>query len=144
MVEPKPVPVPTDEDREFWRHARGHHLVLPHCRACGHVWFPPYRNCPACLGRDIDWQPASGRGEVFAFTVFHRPYLRAFAADVPYHVALVRLEEGPLLYGTVVDGSVRVGLPVQVVFDDINDAVSLPRFRPVEGTAQPGAAITPR
>ncbi len=129
MPEAKPVPTPTDEDREFWRHARQHELVLPRCRQCGNVWFPPYQNCPECLGRDIDWKAASGRGEVFAFTIFHRPYLRAFAADVPYNVALIRLDEGPLIYGNVVDGTIRVGLPVEVVFDDLDDQVSLPRFR---------------
>jgi len=129
-VASKPVPTPTDEDSEFWRRARNHELVLPRCQRCGNMWFPPFRNCPACLGRHIDWQPVSGRGEVFAYTVFHRPYLGAFAEDVPYHVALVRLEEGPMMYGDLVDGEIRVGLPVEVVFDDVDDAISLPRFRP--------------
>jgi uncharacterized protein len=131
MTDPKPVPTPTHEDREFWRRAGLHQLVLPRCRQCGNVWFPPYANCPACFGHDIEWQPASGRGEVFAFTVFHRPYLRAFAGDVPYHVALVRLEEGPLMYGNVAGGRIYVGLGVEVVFDDVADGISLPRFRPV-------------
>jgi uncharacterized OB-fold protein len=130
MAEPKPVPAPSDEDREFWHQAGLHQLVLPQCRRCGHVWFPPYANCPACFGRDIGWQPASGRGEVFAFTVFHRPYLGAFAEDIPYHVALVRLEEGPMMYGNVVGGQVGVGLAVEVVFDDVAPGISLPRFRP--------------
>jgi uncharacterized OB-fold protein len=130
MAESKPLPTPTDEDREFWRRASQHRLVLPRCRQCGNVWFPPYAHCPACFSPDIDWQPASGRGEVFAFTVFHRAYLGGFAADVPYHVALIRLEEGPMLYGNVVGGQIRVGLGVEVFFDDVAEGVSLPRFRP--------------
>jgi uncharacterized OB-fold protein len=102
---------------------------VPKCRSCGHVWFPTYARCPACLGRDVEWIVASGHGEVFAFTVFHRPYVRSFADDVPYHVALVRLDEGPFIYGNVVEGAVAVGLPVEVVFDDVADDVALPRFR---------------
>jgi uncharacterized OB-fold protein len=130
MTDPKPVPVPTLEDAEFWRRARRHELVLPQCRACGHVWFPAYTRCPACLGRDIDWLVASGHGEVFAFTVFHRPYVRSFADDLPYNVALVQLDEGPLVYGNVVDGDAAVGLHVEVVFDDLSEDIALPRFRP--------------
>jgi uncharacterized OB-fold protein len=130
MAESKPVPTPTDEDREFWRRASLHQLVLPRCRQCANVWFPPYAHCPACFSPDIDWQAASGRGEVFAFTVFHRPYVGAFKADVPYHVALIRLEEGPMMYGNLVGGQIRVGLGVEVVFDDVAEGVSLPRFRP--------------
>jgi uncharacterized protein len=128
MIEPKPAPTPTDEDREFWRRARRHEFVLPRCRECGHLWFPPYSTCPHCLASDIDWQSASGRGEVFAFTVFHRPYLRAFSAETPYNVALIRLDEGPLIYGNIPGGPVSVGMRVEVVFDDINDEISLPRF----------------
>jgi uncharacterized OB-fold protein len=131
MSAPKPVPVPTVEDKEFWRCTSGHELVLPRCRRCGNVWFPPYLNCPECLGRDIDWQPACGRGEVFAFTVFHRAYLRSFAEDVPYHVALVRLEEGPMMYANIVDREVRVGMAVEVVFDEVSDSIALPQFRTV-------------
>ena len=108
MAEPKPVPAPSTEDAEFWRRARAHELALPKCGNCGHVWFPAYARCPECLGRDVEWIVASGRGEVFAFTVFHRPYVRSFADDLPYHVALVRLEEGPFIYGNLVDG---VGTP---------------------------------
>jgi len=130
MTDPKPVPVPTSEDGEFWRRARRQELALPQCRACGNVWFPAYTRCPACLSRDIDWVAASGHGEVFAFTVFHRPYVRSFADDVPYHVVLVRLDEGPFVYGNVVEGDVAVGLQVEVVFDDVSGEIALPRFRP--------------
>jgi uncharacterized OB-fold protein len=78
------------------------------------------------------WITASGRGEVFALTIFDRPYLRSFQAEVPYHVALVQLEEGPLIYGNVLDvgnDEVRVGMKVEVVFDDVTEKVTLPRFR---------------
>ncbi|MCY4037454.1 MAG: zinc ribbon domain-containing protein, partial [bacterium] len=38
----KPLPTVTPEDRDFWAAARERRFVLPKCRACGHVWFPPY------------------------------------------------------------------------------------------------------
>lgn len=126
----KPHPEPTDADRPFWDATRQHRLVLPRCRACGNVWFPPYAICGRCQSRDREWIEASGRGTVFGAAVFHRPYLRAF--EVPYHVALVQLEEGPMMYGNVVDADhddVVAGMPVEVVFDDVTDEITLPRFR---------------
>ena len=126
----RPLPSPDDEDGPFWEAAREHRLVLPRCTACGHVWFPPFAVCGRCQGRGREWIEASGRGTVFGVAVFERQYMRAF--PVPYHVALVELEEGPLMYGDVVDvdhDDVRVGMAVEVTFDDVTDEVTLPRFR---------------
>jgi uncharacterized OB-fold protein len=127
----KPLPVPDADDAPFWEATRQHALRLPHCDSCGQTWFPPYQRCPRCL-QPHGWVTASGRGEVFAFTVFYRPYLKSFQGDVPYHVALIRLEEGPLIYGNVIDATneeVRVGMKVAVVFDDVTGETTLPRFR---------------
>jgi uncharacterized OB-fold protein len=131
----KPVPVPDRDDEPFWQATRQHVLRLPHCDRCEHTWFPPYDRCPRCL-RPHGWITASGRGEVFAYTVFDRPYLRSFEPDVPYHVALVQLEEGPLIYGNVLDAAleeVAVGCKVEVVFDDVTGTITLPRFRLAAG-----------
>ena len=130
MAYDKSLPTPTLVDEPFWRAAREHRLVLPRCAHCAHVWFPPYRTCPRCQSPDIDWVQASGRGTVFGVAVFERQYLKAF--PTPYHVALVQLEEGPMLYGTVVDtpdDEVVAGLEVAVVFDDVTPEITLPRFR---------------
>jgi uncharacterized OB-fold protein len=128
----KPVPKPGLEDGPFWEATRQRTLQLPHCRSCGHIWFPPYARCPRCLSADREWMTVSGRGEVFAFTIFDRPYLRSFRDEIPYHVALIRLQEGPMLYGDVVDlgdRPIAIGLEVQVVFDAVTDDITLPRFR---------------
>jgi uncharacterized OB-fold protein len=57
----------------------------------------------------------------------------AFQEDAPYNVSLVRLEEGPQLITNVVnppaEGEVPVGAPVEVIYDDVTDTVTLPRFR---------------
>jgi uncharacterized OB-fold protein len=93
--------------------------------------------CPRCLDARFAWEPVSGRGRVFSFVVFHQVYHRAFAADVPYNVALVQLEEGPFMFSNVVgiaNDDLRCDLPVTVVFDRVTDGLTLPRFRP-SGTA---------
>src|SRR5262245_39204876 len=115
----KPVPIPTKEDRPFWEAAKRHEFVLPRCRQCGHVWFPPYLNCQRCLSLDREFFVASGRGTVDGFTVFDKAYIPSFAADVPYNVALVLLEEGPRMYSNIVgipNDDIVAGMAVEVVF----------------------------
>ncbi len=130
---PKPLPVPCAEDAEFWARAKQHELVLPRCRACSHVWFPPYEWCQRCLSREREWIAVSGRGEVFGVTVIEQPYLAAFVDDLPYNVVIVQLEDGPMLYSNMVgvpNDEITIGMAVEVVFDDVSDEISLPRFRP--------------
>ena len=128
----KPVPEPTDEDRPFWEAAREHRFVLPRCRECGHVWFPPYLSCGRCLSTDREWMEASGRGKVWGYTMIEQPYVPGYRDELPYNVVLVQLEEGPMLYSNLVgvpDEEIRPDLPVEAFFDDVSDELTLIRFR---------------
>jgi hypothetical protein len=129
----KPIPRPAPESVPYWEAARQHRLELPRCNACGKFWFPPSQSCPHCLASDFTWRAVSGEGKVFSFVTFHRVYHPAFAADVPYVVALVELAEGPRLLSNIVGVSpdaVRCEMPVKVTFDDVADGVSIPKFTP--------------
>jgi uncharacterized OB-fold protein len=51
---------------------------------------------------------------------------------VPYVLALVELEEGVRMMTNIVGcdpDAVRIGASVEVVFDDVTDEVTLPKFR---------------
>jgi len=118
---------------EYWAACRRHELVIQRCRGCGAHQFYPRILCASCASRSLDWVRASGRGTVASYTVVRRAISEAFAARVPYVVALVALAEGPTMMSEVVGcaaESVRIGLPVEVVFDDLPDGVTLPKFRP--------------
>ena len=133
MVYEKPLPRVTREDRPFWEAARRHEFVLPHCRACGHVWFPPYANCPRCLSPNREFKQASGSGKVWGVIEMVQPYIASFQEDLPYNVVLVELDEGPKMFSNIVGvptEAIQVGMPVAVVFDDVTDEFSLPKFRP--------------
>ena len=85
------------------------------------------------MGLDYEWDEVSGRGEVHTYTVVHRPVSEAWADDAPYVIAMIRLDEGPVMMSNVVDCSpddVHIGLPVEVVFRDLAEGVTLPYFRP--------------
>ena len=75
----------------------------------------------------------SGRGEVFSFNVMHQVYHPGFAGEVPYAVVVVKLAEGPKIVSNLVGvqpRDIRIGMPVRVVFEDITDEVTLPKFVP--------------
>ncbi len=130
----KPLPRPIQTTRPFWEGAKAHELRLQRCRACGEHIFYPRVLCPHCLSEDLEWVRASGRGRVYTYTVVRRPAHPAFKDDVPYVLAIVELEEGPRLTTNIVGvppEEVHIGMPVEVVFEDVTDEVSLPKFRPV-------------
>ncbi len=127
----KPIPEPAPESVPYWEAARQHRLELPRCNACRKFWFPPSQSCPHCLAAEFTFKPVSGRGKVYSFVTFHRVYHPAFANEVPYVVALVELEEGPRLLTNIVGvkpEAVTCDMPVNVVFDDVAENVSVPKF----------------
>lgn len=131
----KPLPVPTSASQPYWDAARRHELALQHCDACGKVWFPPAELCPECLSNAFTWKPVSGRGTLFSYVVYHRPYHPGFKNELPYNVSIVELDEGPRLVTNVVgvdNDKLRVGMRLEVWFNDVTDEVTLPKFRPAQ------------
>jgi uncharacterized OB-fold protein len=127
----KPVPVASIESKPYWEGVRAHRLLIPRCDDCGARWFPPSLLCPQCSSARTSWTEASGRGRIFSYVVFHRVYHRGFANEVPYVVALVELDEGPRLLSNIIGASpdaIRCEMPVRVVFDDVTEGVTIPKF----------------
>jgi hypothetical protein len=123
-------PPVTDVSEPFWEATRSQNLILQWCLSCAEpVWYPR-EVCPRCLTADLEWRPASGRGEVHAFVVEHRePYLE----DAPYVVALVSLDEGVRMMTNIVGcptSDVRIGQPVTVTWEPLSDGRNLPLFTP--------------
>ena len=130
---PKPLPQPDAESREFWEDVKARRLMLQRCRACGRFRFYPRAVCPHCLSGDFERVTASGKGSLYSFTVCHRPAAEAFAANVPYVVALVDLDEGVRLMSNLIGcppGQARVGMHVEVVFEDASPDITLYKFTP--------------
>ena len=133
----KPLPVPSKDSEEFWQACKRHELVVQKCRDCGRVRFYPRVACPACMSADSEWIKASGKGTVYSFSVLNRGPTEAFKAECPYTLALIELEEGVRLTSNVVGckpEDVGIGMKVEVVFDDVTEEISLPKFRPVSGS----------
>jgi len=117
----------------YWEAAARHELVLPRCDDCGLVFFPPRQFCPGCWSGQLSWQPVGGGGKVWTFTEVHVAfYDDIWAADVPYVVAVVELDEGPRMLANIVEpdtASLSIDDRVEVVFEDRSEGVTLPMFR---------------
>lgn len=132
----KPLPNINGDNREFWAGCRAHQLKFQKCEKCGHVRAPGSLICPVCHSMNADWILSPGNGKIYTFIVYRVAFHPAFADDVPYVVAVVKLEEGPHLLSNIVGclpEEVACEMPVEVVWKDINQNVSLPVFRPAKG-----------
>jgi uncharacterized OB-fold protein len=133
MSAAKPLPQVSAEMAPFFAAARRHELVVQRCRGCRAHRFPARDRCSACLSREADWTRVSGRGTVFSYAVMHQVYHPGFADEVPYAIVVVELEEGVRVLSNVIGcpvPEIRIGMPVEVVFDEVGTEVTLPKFRP--------------
>ena len=116
----------------WWQAAAEHRLVVQRCRSCGHTRLP-LPLCPECRSASAEWQPVSGRGEVYTYTVVHRPI--AQGQPLPTVIAVIALEGsgGVRLISNLVGvdpAGVSIGMPVEVVWEDMSADLAIPRFRP--------------
>jgi len=130
----KPLPVPNLDSQPFWEGCKRHELLIPRCRRCGNYHFYPRFFCPKCVSNNLEWVKVGGRGKVYTFTIIERAGMAAFEEEVPYILALVQLEEGVLMMSNIVGcqlDKIEIGMDVQVVFDDVTDEITLPKFKPL-------------
>lgn len=130
----RPVPRVNGDNRPFWKGCREHELRFQKCGACGRVRWPPSAICPGCHSVSATWIVSGGRGRVFSFAIYHTSLHPGFRDDIPYVVAQVELDEGPVMISNIVDcspESVTCDMTVEVTWKDISDEFSLPRFRPL-------------
>jgi len=135
MIEGRPLPEPDEDSRPFWEGCRRGELLMQRCAACRRFRYYPRPMCPRCRSFESDWARMSGRGTVYSWIVAHKPVMPAFAGLVPMVVVLVELEEDPelRLVGNIRgcrNEDVRIGLPVEVLFEDVGEDVVLPLWRP--------------
>ncbi len=142
----KPLPLIDEDSRPYWEGAKRHELMLKRCTRCGRHFHLEYA-CWDCAESTLEWVRASGRGTVYTFNIFHQAYHPGFKDELPYNTAVIELAEGPLLISNIVgcpDEAIRIGLPGEVVFDDVPPEVPLPRFRPTAGRPSPLAPLPSR
>jgi len=131
----KPIPVVTPWAKPFWDAANARSLIIQKCKDCEKVVFYPRLACPHCLSGDLEWVEASGKGTVYSYTIVRSNAPSPFLSDMPYVVAIVRLEEGVQMLTNIVGcdpEEIRCDMPVEVTFEKLNEEFTLPKFTPVK------------
>jgi uncharacterized OB-fold protein len=130
-----PAPEPDATTAGYWAAALAHRFSIQHCHGCGRFQHFPAPWCSACGSADLRFDPVSGKGTVYSFVVVHHVVRPWFKGRAPYAVAWVELPEqqGLRVLTDLVDvdpNAVWVGMPVEVIYDDVLPELTIPRFRP--------------
>ena len=129
----KPLPEVTILTEPFWNGTKQHELRLQLCDDCPSYRFTPKDVCRDCASVNATWVPVSGTGTVYSYSVVHRGPSPAFTEDGPYIVVMVDLAEGPRILSHMTDcepEDMKIGMAVNVVFEDVTPEVTLYKFRP--------------
>ena len=130
----RPVAPPDKVTKSWWNGTSARTLLIQACNRCNHQQFYPRSTCTRCGSTDLRDQTTAGTGRIYSFTVVHRAPHEAFTP--PYVVALVRLDEGPVMMTNITGcapDDIRCDMPVTVVWEDLPDGRRLPMFVPAGG-----------
>jgi len=128
------LPALSDANRHFWQGGRKGQLQFLRCADCGTWIHPTSPRCPACLGKNLAVEAASGQATLLTYTLNHQPWVPS--PDHPYPIAIVEVEEqvGLRVMTNLVhmrNEDIAIGMPLRVVFEN-HDDVWFPLFEPAE------------
>ncbi len=106
------------EVSRHWRlQEQRYKLVGETCDTCGVKLFPPRDVCLECEAPAKELFTFTGLGEIFSYTtIYDAP--AGFENTAPYTIALVKLNEGPVVTAQLTDvdkDDVHIGMPVEMV-----------------------------
>ena len=126
-----PIAESTPLAREFREGCARGELLFQRCPKCGNAQFPPTAACRSCLEPGLQWEQSTGHGSVYSWTVVWRPQSPSF--EVPYATAVIDVAEGYRLISNIVNcdaEAIHLDMPVEVVFTQLADGVTVPYFQP--------------
>ena len=97
---PRPTPVPDGRSARYWQAASEGRLEIQRCQACGTYHHPQLTMCTHCQSEDLRYEPVSGKGTIYTFTITHDARTPAFAARQPYAIVWVRTRRAATTAGS--------------------------------------------
>lgn len=133
-----PLPGPDPTTDFFWEALSRKEFHLQRCSDCGRYIHYPKPVCRYCLSENVGGAPVSGRGSLYSWTIAVQAFHPFWMDRVPFVIATIELEEEPglMFAAQLVDceeSQLRIGLPVEVVFESLTPELTVPFFRPVPG-----------
>ena len=135
-VHQKPRPTIGPDSAPFWKGCREHKLLLPTTADGTPFWYPRALT-PGTL-EPVQYTESQGTGTVYTYSIHHIGPSKAYKGDPPHVVALIDLDEGVRMmsnlvkdepdYPSIDPDDVSIGMRVRVVFHDVTDEITLPKF----------------
>ena len=125
------------EPELFWTGGQVGELRFLRCQNCGYYNHPPTPICPNCHSKELRFEAVSGRATLWTYTVNYQPWMPG--PELPFIVAIVAIPEQDELRLTtnlvgVEPENVKIGMELEVTFENHGDEVWIPLFRPVAGS----------
>lgn len=138
----KALPRPRQLTMGFWEGCKKHELRIQKCVKCKMFRFPPRLMCPKCNSTNSEWAKVGGKGKIYSYIIPSHPApgeLPPRGFEYPYNVILVELADAgkARIASNLIDcnlADIKIGMPVQVVFKDVTEEISLPLFKPIRRT----------
>jgi uncharacterized protein len=122
----------------FWDSLKARAVQVQRCDNCGKYLYIPKDICNNCHSEQLTWTPISGHGEIYTYTVVRRAPTPAYAADAPYTLVHVTMDEGFRMIAKlngVAPEDVRIGAPVRITYEEVTPEWTLMEFEPAPASA---------
>ena len=123
----------THDSEPYWSGLKRHVFQLQRCADCDKLRFPPLPSCPHCGTLGGEWTEAAPGGTLCTWSEIFHPLDPRLKDEVPFVLVLVDLDQGPRVSGRLVNADasqLKVGMPVKVRFDDLDESLTLLNFEP--------------
>jgi uncharacterized OB-fold protein len=134
----RPIPEALPEWRGYFEGCKEGRLLIEECASCKHRQFYPRGQCIVC-GDATHWLECSGLGSVYTFTTVRMTKAAPFDGIVPYHLAMIELDEGVRMNSALLAPGnlpIRIGMRVKVVFGELaNSGVWAAAWEPQSAAA---------
>lgn len=132
----KPLPDMRPEGDHWWEAMRNHTFLLP-TDAQGTPFWYPRALVPGTL-EPVQWVESQGTGTVYTYSIHYFGPSKAYKGEPPHVVVLIDLDDGPRMmsilvkdeegYPSIDPDDVSIGMKVRLVFHDVTDEITLPKF----------------
>lgn len=133
----RPLPLPDEASEGFWAAAREGRLAIQRCGQCRRWNHAPTLACQSCGSFELAYENVSGKATLHSWTVLREAPAPGFRDMLPLIVGVVELvEQEHLVMGANIleaaPEDLRLGLPLEVMFEKVTEECTLPQFRPAK------------
>lgn len=129
------LPVVDGDSKVFWEGCQNEKLMIQRCEDCDTSIFYPRIICPHCMSDRVQWVESAGKGKIYSYTVARKHPDPRIREQGPFIIALVTLTEGVRMMTNIINvdiNEVACEMPVEVVFEKVNEQLTIPKFQPIK------------